>query len=184
VPHDVERTHQYAKALIIIGAEKVEIGARRAAADAEAQAAAGQCLDRLHAMGELDRMAQGDLQHGGAELDPLGRGGQRPEGDERVQGGLPPAQGVGHPNPRKPALFDPARVIDDTGERAIARLGAGRIKVTTLNLMTTYRIGGSATRAPPLINRKSSDNNAIDPPASPIAEWLRPRRLETESCRR
>jgi len=37
VPHDVERAHQCAEALIVIGAEKLEIGARRAAADTEAQ---------------------------------------------------------------------------------------------------------------------------------------------------
>src|SRR5205807_9172392 len=85
-PHYVQRAHQRAKALTVISAEKVEIGLRRSAADAEPQAAARHRLNRLHAMGELDRVAQRDLQHGGAEFDPLGRGGQYPERDQRVEG--------------------------------------------------------------------------------------------------
>src|SRR6516162_2590239 len=76
-PHDVERTHQGSKPFIVIGAEKFEIRPRRAATDAEAQAVSRQCLNRLHAMGKLDRVAQRYLQHRDAELDPLGHGGYR-----------------------------------------------------------------------------------------------------------
>src|ERR1700720_612561 len=123
-PHDFQRAHQGTKALIIISAEEIEIGLRRSAADAETQAAARHCLNRLHAMGELDRIAQRDLQHRGAELDPLGRGGQHPESDEWVEGRPAAAERIGDPDPGKPPPFDAAGVVDDATERPIARLRA------------------------------------------------------------
>src|SRR6266404_8988371 len=58
----------------------------------------------------------------------------------------------------------------------------GRMKVTTLNLMTTYRSEALATRAFFLIDRKYSDNNAIDPLGSPNAELFSLRCFERGSC--
>src|SRR4029077_10789142 len=66
--HDLERVSQGTEAVVVIAAEQFEIRPRRAAADAEAQPAAGQGLYRLHAMCELDRVAQRHLQHPDAEL--------------------------------------------------------------------------------------------------------------------
>src|SRR6516225_8858322 len=45
--HDLERAHQGAEALVVVGAEEVEIGTRRAAADAETQTPSRQGLNRL-----------------------------------------------------------------------------------------------------------------------------------------
>src|SRR6266446_9458985 len=120
--HDLERTHQGAEALLVIGSEEIEIGARRAAADTEAEPAAGQGLDRLHAMGELDRMAQRHLQHWNPELDAAGRDAERAKGDERIKRRPTPAERVGHPNPRKAASFDLPGILDDAMERTAARL--------------------------------------------------------------
>src|SRR5260370_12236806 len=91
-----------------MSAEETEIGLRRSAAEAEPQAAARHRLNRLHAMGKLDRVAQRDLQHRGAELDALGCGGQHPESDERVEGRPAAAERIGDPDPGKPPPFDAA----------------------------------------------------------------------------
>src|SRR5947208_11740833 len=79
-------------------------------------------MDRLHTMGELDRMAQRDLQHRGAELDPRGGNAQRTEGDERVERRPAPPERVGHPDPWKAAPFNLPCVLDDAVERPAARL--------------------------------------------------------------
>src|SRR5467141_2147820 len=68
--HDFEVLSEGAEAVVVIVAEQFKIVARRAAADAEDQAVVRHRLQRLHTMGELDGVAQRELQHADAELDP------------------------------------------------------------------------------------------------------------------
>src|SRR5262249_32845272 len=126
--HDLERAHQGAEALVVIGTQEIEIGPRRAAADAEAQPPPGQRLNRLHAMGELDRITQRHLQHSGAELDPRGRDAERSKRHERIQSGPAAPERVGHPDPREATSFDLSGVVGDATERPAAGLAAGAHK--------------------------------------------------------
>src|SRR5205807_1094263 len=108
-----------AEALIVIAAEELEISARRAAPHTEPQAVSRQHLDRLDAMSEIDRMAQGYLQHGNAEFDPLGDGAQGRERYERVEGRPASTERVSDPDSGEPRGLDPARVIDDAAHRPV-----------------------------------------------------------------
>src|SRR6516225_4342326 len=84
--HRVERAHQGAEAPIVIAAQQLEIRTRRATADTKSQAVAGEHLNRLHTMRQLDRMAQWHLQYGDAELDPLGHRTHARQRGQRVEG--------------------------------------------------------------------------------------------------
>ena len=89
--------------MVVIAAEQFEIRPRRAAADAEPQPATRQCLHRLHAMRELDRVAQRHLQHSDAEFDARGHRGKRGQAGQRIERRPTPAHRIPDPNAGKSA---------------------------------------------------------------------------------
>jgi hypothetical protein len=60
--HDFQVVFEGAETVIVIVPQQLEIVARRAAADAQNQAVVRHRLERLHPVGELDRLAQRELQ--------------------------------------------------------------------------------------------------------------------------
>src|SRR6266852_2771213 len=123
--HDFEVVFEGAEAVIIIVAEQLEIVACRAAADPEDQAVVRHRLKRLHPMGELDRVAQRELQHADPELDPMRHRGERRQYLERVQGGPAAAQRIPDPDTGKPSGFDLAGKIGDAIDQPAVGLHPG-----------------------------------------------------------
>ena len=62
-------------------------------------------------MGELDRVAQRQLQYADAELDPLGHRGERRQFDQRIEGGPPAPQRIPDPDPGEPGGLDAAGIL-------------------------------------------------------------------------
>ena len=100
--HDFEVVPEGAETVIVIVAEELEIVAGRAAADAEDQAVVRHRLQRLHPMGELDRVAQRQLQDADPEIDLGGHRGERRQDLERIQRRSAAAQRIADPNAGNP----------------------------------------------------------------------------------
>src|SRR4029077_2228141 len=115
-----------------------------------------------------------DLQHGGAELDPLGCGGQHSESHERIEGRAPAPERVGDPKPGKPALFNAAGVIDDASERPIARLGSGTQKSHHAQSHNCRPIPNPTATSPSSFDRRVAGQQCIDPARPPTAAWFEP----------
>src|SRR5262249_15121345 len=182
--HDFERAHQCPKALLVIGAEQVEISPRRTTAHPEPEPAPRQGLNRLDAMRKLDWMAQRHLQHRGAEFDALGRHTERAEGYERIQGRATTSERVSDPDPREAALFDLPGIVDDAAQCPAARLSLGAHKCHDAQSHDALPSKSFAvTRSPCFAASCSSDNAPqLSQPAN--SRLLIRRSFGVAACRR
>ena len=105
-------------------------------------------------MGELDRVAQRQLQDADAELDPAGHRGERRQHLERVEGGSAAAQRIADPDAGKPPGFDLAAEIGDAIHQPAIRvlpilLCGAPIRIIVLTRMQPFLLnfpGGYARR--------------------------------------
>jgi len=123
-----------------------EIGLRRAASEAQHQAVAGQRMQRLDAVRQLDRMAHRHLQHAGADLDPLCHRGDDAHRDDRIQCRASAPERIGDPKPVKALFLDRPRQPGDPVERLPLHL---RRPTQNIDDMHSHRPGSPS--AAPLI---------------------------------
>src|SRR5271157_3302338 len=123
--HDVEVVSEGAESVIVIVAEQLKIVAGRAAADAEDQAVVRHRLQRLHAVGEFDRIAQRELQYADPELDPPRHRGERGQYLERVERRPAAAHRIPDPDAGKSSGFDLAGEIGDAIHQPAVRVRPG-----------------------------------------------------------
>src|SRR5215208_6428357 len=95
--HHREMVRQQLEAALIVDLHGIEITLGRPTADAEAEATARQQVDCLGAMRLLDRMAQRDLRHAGAQFDALGRLAERAEEEQWIKRGAAAGKSIGGP---------------------------------------------------------------------------------------
>ena len=88
---------QQLEAAVIVDLHGIEIMPGRPAADAEAEATARQQVEGLGAMRLLDRMAERDLRHAGAQFDALGRLAERAEEEQWIERGAAAGERIGGP---------------------------------------------------------------------------------------